>query len=140
MRKFILLFTFFIIFNMVISNSTNPNGYYKDEKNVYYKNKIIKNADLETFRIFGSDYAKDINHVYLYGKIFKKADPETFTISKCPHQTNIKMYDSYYAEDKNNMYYMNKIVKKYIPQCGIGFSKLDFSRFEWNSPKKFTQS
>ena len=118
MKKILFLFTIFIISNISFSNN-NPNGYNKNENYVYYKNKIIKKADLKTFEILSLNYAKDTKHVYLKGRVLKNADPETFEIIKCPYQANIKMYDSYYAKDKYNYYYMNKLVKGYVWQCGI---------------------
>ncbi len=48
------------------------NGYSKDRKHVYYRDKPVKHADMPSFKVVfppGSYDATDKNHKYLYGKI-----------------------------------------------------------------------
>lgn len=74
--------------------------YAKDKKNVYYGEKILKNADVKTFGIIKSsseniisEYAYDKNTVYLYGKEINGSDPKTFEV-----------LDPILAKDKNDFY------------------------------------
>ena len=74
--------------------------YAKDKNNVYYREKIIKNADLKTFGIIEgssenivSKYAYDKNTIYLYGEKIKGANLKTFEV-----------LDPMLARDKNDFY------------------------------------
>jgi len=67
----------------------------KDKNNIYYTNKIIENADLDTFHYVSAGYSKDKYNFYWQGKVIENADIETF-----------KIFDYYniYAKDKNKFY------------------------------------
>jgi len=53
-------------------------SYSKDQNHVYYKDRLIPDADPETFEILSLRYAKDKNHIYEAGKILPDYTPETF--------------------------------------------------------------
>lgn len=53
-------------------------SYSKDKNHVYYKDKLIPEADPETFEILSTRYAKDKNHIYEAGEILPGYTPETF--------------------------------------------------------------
>lgn len=53
-------------------------SYSKDKQHVYYKDKLIPDADPETFEIISSQYAKDKNHIYEAGKILPDYSPDHF--------------------------------------------------------------
>ena len=42
-----------------------------DNNNVYYKSKIIRNADVNTFAVLSSFYSKDSKNVYFEDKIIE---------------------------------------------------------------------
>lgn len=52
--------------------------YYKDNKQVYYKNKPLYSSDPATFTILDDRYAKDKKHVYNRGKILQGYSSEKF--------------------------------------------------------------
>ena len=58
------------------------NGEYaKDTEYVYYKWKIILEADPHSFEVMEFyHYAKDTNNVYIEGELLKNADPDSFEI------------------------------------------------------------
>ncbi len=70
---------------MVMQNA-DPNtfrhldqGYYRDDKNVYWSNELLNGADPETFKTYGDvPYAADKNHVWRGSKIIKNADAPSF--------------------------------------------------------------
>jgi hypothetical protein len=78
-------------------------GYAKDKNHIYYHNyegklKIIKNADLKTFKSFNDGYfAKDKNHIYGNGKIIKKADPKSWK--------KLTEVNSLYSKDSKRFFY-----------------------------------
>lgn len=74
--------------------------YKKDQNYVYYNEKIIKWADVETFElIWDTIFSKDKNNVFYMNQLVSIADIDTFE------------YISYsYAKDKNNVYYMTDIL------------------------------
>lgn len=52
--------------------------YCKDKNHVYYKDKIITDADLETFEVLSLKFAKDKNLVYDEGEVLPDYTPEEF--------------------------------------------------------------
>ncbi|MBT4722815.1 hypothetical protein HOB30_03575 [Candidatus Falkowbacteria bacterium] len=111
------------------------NGYLKDDNNIYfhtwtekgYKDKIVKEADYETFTVIKWLYAKDKNNVY-YAQKIKGADVSTFEILeesgekasiakdknhvywhsiklKGANPATFQLLESAYTGDKNNIYY-----------------------------------
>ena len=55
-------------------------AYAKDKKNVYYRNKMILEADPDSFEIIGSNYSKDKDNIYYKGEKIKKADVTKETV------------------------------------------------------------
>lgn len=58
-----------------IPNDKNSR-YSKDKNNVYYYEKVLKEADSSTFSIISTQYTKDINNCYSYGNIVNKEECE----------------------------------------------------------------
>lgn len=63
--------------------------YAKDSRRVFYRGRVIKDADPSTFEILldttYANYAKDKTHVYLEGYPVFGADPATFRVIKTPY-------------------------------------------------------
>ncbi len=96
----------FQFFNSEFSDFLGEYGWYsRDTKNVYYRDKKIKNADPETFQFLPNEYffAKDKNLVFHDEHIIEGADPETFEI--VPYATYMER--NRYGKDKNNVFYIN---------------------------------
>ncbi len=74
-------------------------GYSKDDKSVFYFNKKIKNADVDSFELYGVE-----SEIELYGEGGKVEE--------------LKKYITYYGKDKNNYYdgcdivSLNDIIRK----------------------------
>lgn len=68
-------------------------GYAKDRNNVYYDDKKVLGADINTFEV-KEDIVKDKNSIYSNGKKLEGADIQTF-----------RKLNEYYDIDKNNIYY-----------------------------------
>lgn len=75
-------------------------GYARDSKNIYChdffagKPKVLKGADLATFRRLDYGYAKDDKYVWTNGYRIKKADPESFASINC-----------LYSKDNRHVFY-----------------------------------
>ena len=80
----------------VASNQTPV--YWRDAHNVYYRGKIVENADSKSFIHFSGNYAKDASHVYYLGNVLKEADPDKFRFIK---QNSI-------ATDGSNLFIYNR--------------------------------
>ncbi len=78
-------------------------AYSSNNKNIYYKNKKIQNADIDSFIIEEKNvfYSKDKNYVYFMGEKQKEIDNSTFEV-----------LNYYFAKDKNHVYYENKILNE----------------------------
>lgn len=68
-------------------------GYAKDRNNVYYEDKKVSGADINTFEV-KEDIVKDKNSIYSNGKKLDGVDIQTF-----------RKLNEYYDIDKNNIYY-----------------------------------
>jgi hypothetical protein len=75
--------------------------YSKDESNIYYKNKVLFRADLDSFEYLGYDYAKDKNSIYDSGVIKEILNVSTF---KPIHNNIIYMNGTIWREIDSNMY------------------------------------
>ncbi len=73
--------------------------YAKDKYQVYCGEKIIKNADPNTFEFFSILYAKDSNYVFYRGDPIESADANSFQFIK-----------DRFAKDKNHVYHLGKII------------------------------
>ena len=68
-------------------------GYAKDKNNIYYEDKKLSGADINTFEV-KEDIVKDKNSIYSNGKKLEGVDIQSF-----------RKLNEYYAIDKNNIYY-----------------------------------
>ena len=68
------------------------------KKNIYYEERKLKNADLNSFEVLDWCYAKDQNKVYYYDKVIEGADPCTFKI----------LFNDDYSKDDNFVYYLGR--------------------------------
>ena len=84
-------------------------NYAKDNKYIYYMDKIIEGADVESFVILAKDsfggeddktYAKDKYRVYFAGKPIEGVDLSSFEV-----------FDNRIARDKFNVYNLDKKLK-----------------------------
>lgn len=101
-------------YDKIIIENANPltfkylsKDYATDGENVYFRGKLIKDADGKTFNIVeGPEYfyfATDKNHVYMHDKIFKNADPSTFHYDKMDIRNSVSDADAkYIIGDKDN--------------------------------------
>lgn len=55
-------------------------GYAKRSGRIYYKEKVLENADFQTFSVINSFYAKDKDKVFCLGEELVKIDPATFEV------------------------------------------------------------
>jgi hypothetical protein len=113
---------------------TLSNYYGKNDINIYYKNVIIREADVETFvllggvMIFGCDskeggYAKDKNNIYFAGKKIEEADVKTFELNK--NRVG-------YARDKNNQYDYGVKVKNDFRLCSSDANNFPEGKDFWS--------
>ncbi|MCF6366741.1 MAG: DKNYY domain-containing protein [Bacteroidales bacterium] len=58
----------------------NEKYYSKDNFNIYYKNKVIENADRNTFSAFGKNYSKDNSKIFFKNKIIYGAEYNSFQL------------------------------------------------------------
>lgn len=77
----------------------NEKYYSKDNFNIYYKNKIVENADRMTFKTLGKDYSKDSTSIFFKNKILKAVDFKTFQIF-ITDTTDAKDSLNYYLKGK----------------------------------------
>lgn len=110
--------------------------YFKNGKNIYYKNTVIQGADYESFSplenagnqdifdILSADdersdkagnfeYAKDVKNVYYMGQLIKGADPYSFGLTQHPGvnpATEDKTEYNAYSKDSKNVYYLGKAI------------------------------
>jgi hypothetical protein len=54
----------------------------KDDQSIYFRERKIKDADLNTFAILDERFSRDKTHVFFNEKVITGADPTTFTILK----------------------------------------------------------
>jgi len=55
-------------------------NYTKDNKHAFYKDKMLKEVNIESFKILGLGYATDGKRVYFHTSTVKNADPATFKV------------------------------------------------------------
>lgn len=114
--------------------------YFKDGKNIYYKNVVLPGADYESFSHLdgehesldisdilasederlesakNSEYAKDVKNVYYTGLVVQGADPYSFEILH--HQatsSSDKTEYNAYSKDANHVYYLGKEIVALSP-------------------------
>lgn len=64
------------------SHSKNRFNYYKDKKNVYFNNFLIKKANPKTFEVLGSGFSKDDNYAFYNTEVLKGVDSKSFRKEK----------------------------------------------------------
>lgn len=126
-------------------------GYSKSGSRIFFRDKLIRNADVNTFRPTGYGYAadkfakyrfdnqyskkfvkdmehitgnyyKDLHNVYYHSNIIPNADVASFTyIPKDIEDDNNNRID-YYAKDKNHIYFMGKKIDNADPDSFRLFS------------------
>ena len=88
------------------NDSGAPQGYARDSRQVYFHNgdgrvKIIKGAEVSTFRSLGDTYfARDEKRIYAYGKQLSKADLPSW-----------ELLSHWYSRDARRVYYLNREIK-----------------------------
>ena len=76
----------------------------KDNNNVYFKSKSLKNVDVNSFEIIDNYvYSKDKNNVYFKSTLLMNADPKTFKNSDSPYAD--------YGDDKGHLYSYGSLLK-----------------------------
>lgn len=78
------------VHDLAVDNSTfsilKNKAYAKDKDHVFYKGKIIPDADPTSYNLLEREFfAKDKNHVFLFYYKLEGANPETFTELKFPY-------------------------------------------------------
>ncbi len=105
-KKIFVLFIFLVTFRII-----NAQVYVVKDTSVYYYDKIIKDADANSFDIINHTnlaYAKDKKHVYHKG-VKTEYDATTFEIHE-KHWRN-----KTYFSDKNDVYIYDYYTKSYFP-------------------------
>ncbi len=69
------------------------NEYAKDNLHVFYKGRVIENADSESFKVIKEGYSKDKNNVYLYWYPLINVNPNKF-----------KILGGFFSKDDKNIY------------------------------------
>lgn len=65
-------------------------GYARDNRYVYYQNKKLSGANLETFRVLEQDYARDNQYIYFRGNKIWGVDNSSFKILGGGYSTDDK--------------------------------------------------
>jgi hypothetical protein len=73
-------------------------SYYKDNFNVYYKNKKVDQATAMTFVDLGNCYGKDAFDVFYKGQLIPGANANTFVVD----------FDGLHAHDTFSTYYKGR--------------------------------
>lgn len=92
-----------------ISTISDPDGYSKDGKSVFFADKRLKIADVKTFEVippyynaaskYQDGYAKDKKYVFCYGQLMIDYDSPTFEV-----------LGWHYTKDKWGIYYYNSLI------------------------------
>lgn len=75
----------------------NADIWGKDKMNVYFKEKKLKGADPQTFKVLGYSYSADYNKVYFKENFIPNIKP-----------ANIKILGNYYIKDNNKVLFCGK--------------------------------
>ena len=88
------------------NDSGAPQGYARDSRQVYFHNgdgrvKIIKGAEVSTFRSLGDTYfARDAKRIYAYGKPLPRVELTSWELLPC-----------WYSRDAGRVYYLNREIR-----------------------------
>ena len=75
-----------------------------DKEQVYYERAVLKNADLETWRLLPYAFSRDDKRIYFTARKLPRVDVETW---EHIHRT--------YSKDKNRVYCMEQVVENASP-------------------------
>lgn len=78
---------------------SDDGAYMRDDKHIYYDNRPIVNADIDTFQVMGS-FAKDKHRVYYYGRALPGADAKNWNI-----------IDSSYSRDHSAVFFGDNLIR-----------------------------
>jgi DKNYY family len=98
--------------------------FLKDKYQVYFQQKPVKNADVNSFKVLNEGYAKDMARVYYYGF----HDEVNNGIHEIPCNPNtFKLLEYPYSKDETSVFYIitkiNEADTKSFSVVGNGFSK-----------------
>lgn len=79
---------------------SQPSGYITDGNEIYFADKKVAGADLDSFSIH-EGYARDRKSVYKAGVRLKDADPKTYVVDE----------DTIYSHDAHHVYYQDKLIE-----------------------------
>lgn len=143
-------------------------GYSKSGNRIFFRDKVIRNADIKTFKPTGYGYAadkfakyrfdnqyskkfvkdmehitgnyyKDLNNVYYHSNIIENADVASFTFLPIElGEENNKKLD-YYAKDNNHVYFMGKAIENADPDTFTLFSITSASNKELKDWKLYAK-
>jgi hypothetical protein len=96
---------FLLFFNVSVRSFEilSEKFFSKDETNIYYKNAVIENADLSTFKTLGKDYSRDKYSVFYKTTKLTHVDVESFKI--------VNDSENLDASDSKNQYIHGNIIK-----------------------------
>lgn len=83
--------------------------YSKDKNNVYFRDRVVRKANPETFEIISPQFQKDNEHVWYMGSLLC-ADSKTFRVFTCERAEHPEKRMSLYACDKNHVFYQYLIL------------------------------
>lgn len=90
---------FKIIGMMVLVGNIGFSEYTLKDGKVYYNNNlVVKNLDINNFKILGNNYVTDENKIFFMNSEIKRVDIPTFEV-----------LSSQLSKDKNNIYYKNEV-------------------------------
>ena len=95
----------------------------KDKSSVFYKGRLVPNADPDSFTILNNYYAKDKNNVFGGCKLIPDVDIKSFETLKNKWQDKEL---SFHAKDKNNGY----LYFEYVLCSTYVFKDIDHQTFE----------
>ena len=124
-------------------------GYAKDKNNVYIKEKIFKEADVDTFEVLNYAYAKDKINVWTMIGNIENVDAKTFeACDDGKHfngetKINGKLHKTFipysFGKDKNNVYYYDTVGKVKIVKNAVSktFVSLNDGYFVYDEQSVF---
>lgn len=82
-----------IMTSLIMTARPYQDHFYKRHNGeIYYGNRLVVNADSNTFEDLGYGYGRDAYHVFRYGEVLEYVDPSTFRV------------DPYFSCDHNGYY------------------------------------
>ena len=111
-------------------NAYDENAFYwTDGKNVFFREMVIKNADIDSFEHFPGSWAKDNKYCYSGATKIKAADVTTFNVLNFA-----------YAKDKSHVWTLAGLIPQADPEtfevCDSGKKSLGITFYPSNNNKK----